>query len=1072
MPLRLPLLWLLAVAEVIHAASVNPSSSTPVLQPARAPQPAEVPPSKQQPTGVLPTDQQQPIRGLSAEPSTVTNDTSSAKLERVAALAKSSIAGEKPADDDDPNNPDGAAYGDFLHIRHIFMLLAVIVVPLAVLLFLLFRPVLWGTTASASPSGPASSSATASKSGSIGGGGSASAAPKGIYPGSSSAFKGASSSLLDPTQHLALAFEHVALANPNKIAIRSMDGASVSVTYGTLLASARALASNLRQHACESSSSGGSSSSSSQGGGGRGDDVGSNSSGGSRGGGQMLVGLMIARSAEGAAGILGIVLAGGAYVPLDPQYPPQRLSQIIESARLRLAVTIAGSESERWLRTAWPSVRPVEAVLLRGVGADQPGPSSEEEMARLRVDDGANTRLAYVLFTSGSTGVPKGVAGYHHAVLSRVGYWHDAFPYEPEEESLHHITYTWVDHVMELWNALLGGRTLIVVPDVAALVACVDAPPPSVRRILLVPSLLRAMLDRGEAIGKVPSSFLSLVAVSGEPMPATLLGRYRSLIPNGTLVNVYGMTEGHGDCTAAVYPPSRPFDAATDRVAIGGPIIDFTLCVRDVDSGEWVREQGQQGELYLASSCVVPGYYAHADGVVIADEKAVTKFPRATPELGLNEASVPDGATLFQTGDLVAWRDDGELDHLGRVDDQVKVNGVRTELGDITAATLKCAGVDAALAVATKDINGETRVVVAVSPRLNHDELMAELATHLPPVYMPSSCLSLDDLPKLANGKVDRKALQALAAEQLSESGPTDSISRMFAGKGSGAILPGWHYLCLHLSFLAILFFLMAHVKIFRNYFYEDNLHYLPGTTTGRHSWVTWHGFGMDLFHAMSPAFFASGYVDLVAMPPRSWADFRKRWLTVFGIYVVASPCVGSANLWPVALLLIFRAVLWPLRLLFADIPEAPAWASVVVGGVIAFAGSAACLPWDLFKIDGAKHLPFESHITPLCGRSILEHIYTDGVSLPNFLQGFRTDSEQMIEENWGLSMLPAYALHPPLVAYLWPDAWKPAPPASAASTSADAGLFSRGRGLLTRLREPPCSRSCSRSRTWSPTTS
>ena len=114
MPLRLPLLWLLAVAEVIHAASVNPSSSTPVLQPARAPQPAEVPPSKQQPAEVLPTDQQQPIRGLSAEPSTVTSDTSSAKLERVAALAKSSIAGEKPADDDDPNNPDGAAYGDFL----------------------------------------------------------------------------------------------------------------------------------------------------------------------------------------------------------------------------------------------------------------------------------------------------------------------------------------------------------------------------------------------------------------------------------------------------------------------------------------------------------------------------------------------------------------------------------------------------------------------------------------------------------------------------------------------------------------------------------------------------------------------------------------------------------------------------------------------------------------------------------------------------------------------------------------------------------------------------------------------
>ena len=104
--------------------------------------------------------------------------------------------------------------------------------------------------------------------------------------------------------------------------------------------------------------------------------------------------------------------------------------------------------------------------------------------------------------------------------------------------------------------------------------------------------------------------------------------------PNGTLVNVYGMTEGHGDCTAAVYSPLRPFDAANDRVAIGSAIIDFSLCVQDVETGRWVREPGESGELYLASSCVVPGYYKHSDGTVIADEKARTKFPAVTPNWG------------------------------------------------------------------------------------------------------------------------------------------------------------------------------------------------------------------------------------------------------------------------------------------------------------------------------------------------------------------------------------------------------------------------------------------------------
>ena len=409
--------------------------------------------------------------------------------------------------------------------------------------------------------------------------------------------------------------------------------------------------------------------------------------------------------------------------------------------------------------------------------------------------------------------------------------------------------------------------------------------------------------------------------------------------------------------------------------------------MRDVDSGEWVREQGQQGELYLASSCVVPGYYAHADGVVIADEKAVTKFPRATPELGLNEASVPDGATLFQTGDLVAWQDDGELDHLGRVDDQVKVNGVRTELGDITAATLKCAGVDAALAVATKDINGETRVVVAVSPRLNHDELMAELATHLPPVYMPSSCLSLDDLPKLANGKVDQ-ALQALAAEQLSESGPPIRSAACLPAREAAPFCPAGTYLCLHLSFLAILFFLMAHVKIFRNYFYEDNLHYMPGTTTGRHS----SGHLARLRNGSLPCHVARLLRLRLRRPGRNAAEVVGRLSQALAhglrhlrrrepVRRIRQSVAGGA------------AAHLPCGALAAPpaLRRHPGGARVGVGR--RRRRHRLCRKCRLSAVGPLQDRRREasavrSRITPLCGRSILEHIYTDGVSLQTFCRG------------------------------------------------------------------------------------
>ena len=149
----------------------------------------------------------------------------------------------------------------------------------------------------------------------------------------------------------------------------------------------------------------------------------------------------------------------------------------------------------------------------------------------------------YVLFTSGSTGQPKGVPGFESGVIRRLAYWWSAFPYASDEVTLHHITYNWVDHVMEAWNTLLAGRELIIVPDVAVLLERIFLPPPQCRRLWLVASVLRAVLDRAEASHMQPPLLLFHVVVTGEALPANLLERYQRFVSGGRVLNVYGMTE-------------------------------------------------------------------------------------------------------------------------------------------------------------------------------------------------------------------------------------------------------------------------------------------------------------------------------------------------------------------------------------------------------------------------------------------------------------------------------------------------------------------------------------------------
>ena len=781
-----------------------------------------------------------------------------------------------------------------------------------------------------------------------------------------------------------------------QIAIRAVDG-GLSLTYGDLYASAQQGATALRAAGIKSGS---------------------------------LVGLMVSCSVEGCIGVLSIILAGGAYVPLDPNYPPNRLTQIIEGAQLTCVLTAtstkapsatAQKQAAKWLKSAWPDVSALEITVHRESG--ETTPLNTDELKSLHQTSTDKTLVA-VLFTSGSTGKPKGVPGYEAGVLAGARFFTTTFPYGENEVVVNHITYGWVDHKMELWHALLRGKEILVVPDTAALIEMVDKPPERVDKLWAVPTLLDALFQVMEA--KVlkrdkPPAFLSLVVATGEALTPPMVERYRKLVPEGTIVSSYGLTETQGETSVATYSPSR---AVNDMVSIGSPHSVYSYGIRSLETSEWLTAAGAQGELYIAGPLILDGYYKRADGVCLADDAANARFSLAAPEVWPLSRGSP--ARMYQTGDLVMRRTDGEVQHLGRCDDQVKVNGVRIELGHVSSAALKCTGVADARAAAAKDANDNTRIVIFVTGSdagSSSSQLMSELADHLPSVYMPTTCVCLKQgMPQLPNGKVDRKGLDALAKNALVEhaletendgDGPSDSISRLISGAGSKG-LPGWHFICMHFVFFAMFSMFLSHMGFFGWYFWKKD-----HTSPGSHRWVHWIGVGMDISHAMLLAFFASGYVDLVAMPPKTFKEACKRLGIVVAFYIIYQPIasilkIGAyANLWPVALLVFFRLICWPLRALMLSKFGLSALAVTITLASISTLAAAVCRPWD-----GAT----------MCAGPMAERLFIHfGAVLESapMFQSMLQDVRQLLAYNSGIALFPAYAAFPLIVDYFLGDVWK-----------------------------------------------
>lgn len=440
-----------------------------------------------------------------------------------------------------------------------------------------------------------------------------------------------------------------------------------------------------------------------------------------------LVGVCLDRGPDLVAAMIGVLKAGAGYVPLDPGYPPARLHFIVEDAGLATVIAARGPAD------ALDPDR--DRLLLLDEDGAQLAAAAD---GPLRVDGVGPDSIAYVIYTSGSTGQPKGVCLPHGAVVNFLL----SMQREPgldENDRLLAVTTTSFDiAVLELFLPLAIGAEMTLASreqalDPRLLIDLIATARPTVMQA--TPSTWRMLLDAGwEGAAGLK------VLVGGEPLAPELAARLCAGCAE--VWNMYGPTE------TTVWSTCCRIDG-TDDITIGGPIRNTVVQVRD-GRGQ-LCPVGVPGELWIGGAGVAIGYHNRPE--LDAD--------RFVDDVDSGMA----GARLYRTGDRGRWRADGRLEHLGRLDFQVKIRGHRIELGEIEARASADPAVANAVALAREDRPGDLRLVLYLVARsgmaIDTAGMRARLKAVLPEYMVPQHLMVLEAMPLLPNGKLDRNALPA-----------------------------------------------------------------------------------------------------------------------------------------------------------------------------------------------------------------------------------------------------------------------------------------------------------------------
>ncbi|MED7924029.1 amino acid adenylation domain-containing protein [Nonomuraea sp. LP-02] len=440
-----------------------------------------------------------------------------------------------------------------------------------------------------------------------------------------------------------------------------------------------------------------------------------------------VVAVCAERSLDLLPGLLGVLKAGAAYLPVDPEYPAERVAFMLADSAPAALLT------QRGLRAALPA----SAALVLDLDDPAAWPGGDGgPLPESRPGD-----VAYVIYTSGSTGRPKGVPNTHGAIANRLDWMQERFGLDAGDVVLQKTPLSFDVSVWELfWPLRCGARLTLAAPgghrDAAYLRGLIAAE--GVTTAHFVPSMLAVFLAEEGAAG---CRGLRRVICSGEELPADLARRCVATLPAAELHNLYGPTEAAVDVSAWHCRPDAL--AGLARVPIGGPIANTRLYV--LDAALAPAPVGVPGELHIGGAGLAVGYLNR---------------PALTAGRFVPDPYGPPGSRLYRTGDLARWRPDGTLEFLGRLDDQVKLRGLRIEPGEIEAALRALPAVRDAAVVVRED-----RLVAYVTPRgdspPDHAGLRAGLKRTLPDHMVPGAYVTLDALPLGPSGKLDRRRLPA-----------------------------------------------------------------------------------------------------------------------------------------------------------------------------------------------------------------------------------------------------------------------------------------------------------------------
>ncbi|GGU70576.1 non-ribosomal peptide synthetase [Streptomyces daghestanicus] len=455
-----------------------------------------------------------------------------------------------------------------------------------------------------------------------------------------------------------------------------------------------------------------------------------------------LVTLALPRGADQVVAFVAVLKSGAAYTPIDTSYPPERVRFLLADAAPAAVVTTTAEA-----RLLPPDTDPV--VL--------DGPACARELAALpdtgltdadRLRPLTTGHPVYALYTSGSTGRPKGVVMHAEPLLNLMAWYTGAIPGPVGSVVSQFSTLAFDPAPLEMLCALTQGQTVTVASDLARhdpqeLLHWLERD--GARHLYTTHTVLEALADAAATGDRDLPALLEVVQAGEALTPGEDLKRLFRGHPGRRLHNLYGPTETHV-VTAAVLT-GDPDDWPAE-VPIGTPVPNTRLYVLDA----WLRPSppGVAGELYVGGVMPARGYL---------------RRPALTAARFVADPFGPPGARLYRTGDLVRLRPDGALDFLGRADDQVKIGGQRVEPGETRAALERLTGVAQAVVLVREDTPGAKRLVAYAVPAPGHTPdpaaLRDELARTLPTALVPAVCVVLGELPRNANGKIDRQALPA-----------------------------------------------------------------------------------------------------------------------------------------------------------------------------------------------------------------------------------------------------------------------------------------------------------------------